>query len=310
MRSISFKDSASYLAGMTWERAIRDFIRYLKLERGLSSNTISAYSKDIEKLASWGNEHDVSVSRIDLEGIRKFLSTLTLSPRSQARLITSVKTFFRYLVFDEVLSENPAELLEAPRTGRKLPEYLTEEEVNKLIDAIDRSTDEGERNFAVLELLYACGLRVSELINLRLSDLFPKEQVIRVIGKGDKERIVPIHKPAMKAVDRYIQEVRVHQTPLRGEEDIVFLSKRGKRMARSTVFTAIRNLAEKAGIRKKIGPHTFRHSFATVLVNHGADLRIVQQLLGHESITTTEIYTHLNDKELRAAMELHPWSKK
>ncbi len=295
---------------MTWANSIRDFERYLKLERGLSQNTIDAYSRDVRILADWASENNVTIKGLQLESLRKFLASLKIAPRSQARLLTSIKTFFRFLILENQLEENPADLLESPRLGRKLPEFLSESEVDKLVESIDRSTDEGERNYAILELLYACGFRVSELINLRLSDVFPKEGVIRVIGKGDKERLVPIHDHALRVMERYIREVRIHSDIKRGEEDIVFLSKRGKRMARSTVFTMIRNLAEKAGIRKNIGPHTFRHSFATALVNRGADLRVVQQLLGHESITTTEIYTHLSDNKLRKAMDLHPWSNR
>lgn len=292
---------------MTWEAAIRDFSRYLKLERGLSKNTLSAYIRDIEKLADWSTEAKVSPKKVDLEVLRKFLADQqSLSPRSQARLITSIKSLFRFLVYDDALKTDPTELLEAPKIGRKLPDYLSDSEIDNMISNIDLSTDEGERNKAILEVLYGCGLRVSELIEMRLSDLFPKDEIIRVIGKGDKERLVPIHSVAMKVLMRYIHEVRIHNNPKHGEEDIVFLSKRGKRMGRSTVFTMIKQLAEKSGIRKNIGPHTFRHSFATALVNNGADLRAVQQLLGHESITTTEIYAHLNDNKLRAAIEDHP----
>lgn len=296
---------------MTWEGGIKNFSRYLKLERGLSENTLMAYKRDIEKLAHWCVENEISPNQVQLETLRKFLhSHASLSPRSQARLITSLKTFFRFLVYDEALPEDPTTLLEAPRVGRKLPDYLSESEVDQMITSIDRSTLEGERNRAILEVLFACGLRVSELIHLRLSDYFPKEGILRVIGKGDKERLVPIHPYAIEVLDHYLHQVRVHQEIKYGEEDIVFLSKRGKRLARSTVFTFIKELAEKAGIRKNIGPHTFRHSFATALVNNGADLRVVQQLLGHESITTTEIYSHLNEQKLRDAISRHPWSKK
>ncbi|TNE27214.1 MAG: site-specific tyrosine recombinase XerD [Bacteroidetes bacterium] len=296
---------------MTWERAEKDFFRYLKLERGLSANTLDAYSKDIAKLSKWAIEGGISVSSIQLEQLREFLKTLkNLSPRSQARLITSVKAFFRFLLYDEAITSDPTELLEAPRIGQKLPDYLSHGEVLQMIHAIDRSTDEGERNRAILEVLYASGLRVSELIQLRLTDIHADRGFLRIIGKGDKERLVPIHAIALKALKLYIHQIRNHVDIQKGEEDIVFLSKRGKRMARSTVFTMIKNTAEKAGIRKSIGPHTFRHSFATALVNNGADLRVVQQLLGHESITTTEIYTHLNDTQLREAMDLHPWSDK
>lgn len=296
---------------MTWEGVLKDFIRYLKLERGLSENTLMAYRRDIEKLAVWGVENDIRPNDVQLETLRKFLSSESkLSPRSQARLITSIKTLFRFLVYDDAIKEDPTSLLEAPRLGRKLPDYLSDEEVTDMINAIDRSTLEGERNSAILEVLYACGLRVSELINLRLSDYFPKEGILRVFGKGDKERLVPIHPYAVEALNHYIDQVRIHVDVKHGEEDIVFLSKRGKRMGRSTVFTIIQGLAEKAGIKKNIGPHTFRHSFATALVNNGADLRVVQQLLGHESITTTEIYSHLEEKKLRAAINSHPWSNK
>lgn len=296
---------------MTWKQVQQEFSRHLKLERGLSDNTLAAYSSDIQKLALWADDNEMDVKSVNLESIRQFLqSEAKLSPRSQARLITSIKTLFKFLVFDGSLETDPTELLEAPRLGKKLPDYLTHSEIDTMISQIDRSTDEGERNRAILEVLYACGLRVSELINLRITDLFPKEGFVRVIGKGDKERLVPIHKHALHAVELYIDHIRPHIDIQRGEEDIVFLSKRGKRMARSTIFTFIKQLAEKAGIKKSIGPHTFRHSFATVLVTNGADLRVVQQLLGHESITTTEIYTHLNDTQLREAMDLHPWAKK
>lgn len=296
---------------MTWEGTLRDFRRHLKLERGLSENTLAAYGKDVEKLSLWAVENALSPRQINLESLREFLKTQSsLSARSQARLITSIKTFFKFLVFDGVLESDPTELLESPRIGRKLPDYLTDEEIDKMIQSIDLSQEGGERNKAILEVLYGCGLRVSELISLRLSDIHKNEGIIRVIGKGDKEQLVPIHDGALRVLLRYIQEVRIHDDPLPGEEDIVFLSRRGKRLARSTVFTFIVQIARAVGITKKIGPHTFRHSFATALVNNGADLRVVQQLLGHESITTTEIYTHLNETQLRQAMEKHPWSKK
>lgn len=288
---------------MTWERAQRDFLRYLKLERRMSDNTLYAYSKDVVKLAKWSIDNNLSPTQISLESLREFLKITQLSPRSQARLVTSIKTFFRYLVYDEVLSVDPTRLLSAPKIGRKLPDFLTAEEIDKMIKVIDRSTPEGERNQVILEVLFACGMRVSELINLHLTDIFPKQGVLRIIGKGDKERLVPIHDLGLKKLNDYIHQVRVHQVIQPGEEDIVFLSRRGKRMARSSIFTFIKNTAISAGIKKNIGPHTFRHSFATALVNVGIDLRIIQQLLGHESITTTEIYAHLSDDKLRKAID-------
>lgn len=293
---------------MTWEGILKDFMRYLKLERGLSENTLMAYRRDIEKLAHWSIDNEIAPDSIQLESIRKFLTDQKqLSARSQARLITSIKTLYRFLIYDDAIQEDPTALLEAPKLGRKLPDYLNEDEVDSMITQIDRSTLEGERNRAILEVLFACGLRVSELINLRLSDYFPKDGILRVFGKGDKERLVPIHPYAVEVLEYYVHQIRIHMDVKYGEEDIVFLSKRGKRMGRSTVFTIIKDLAERAGITKNIGPHTFRHSFATALVNNGADLRIVQQLLGHESITTTEIYSHLEETKLREAIESHPW---
>lgn len=296
---------------MTWEQCSKQYLRYLKLERGLSDNTVEAYLRDVSKLSSWAIENEIQPKAVHLETLRQFLKAQSnLSARSQARLITSIKGLFQYLVYDKCLESDPTSLLDSPRIGQHLPDFLTHEEVEKMLMAIDRSTPEGERNHTIIEVLYACGMRVSELINLRLSDIFPKEGFLRVIGKGDKERLVPIHDEALRRLEIYIRQIRSHIDTLPGESDIVFLSKRGKRMGRSTVFTFIQQTAEKAGINKSIGPHTFRHSFATVLVNHGADLRVVQQLLGHESITTTEVYTHLNDNELRKAIQKHPRNKR
>ena len=296
---------------MIWGTYIRGFKAYLKLEKGLSENSIEAYQSDVTKLAqflelrNWSGEP----GQLQLEDLQQFIagiSELGMTPTSQARIISGVKAFYKYLLMEDIVSDDPTQLLEAPRTGRKLPDTLNDEEVEKLMDAIDRSKPEGERNKAILETMYSCGLRVSEVISLRLTDLFFDEGFIRVIGKGDKQRIVPIGEFAMHQIDLYRNEVRVHQTIQAGHEDILFLNRRGKQLTRVMVFTIIKNLAQVAGITKNISPHTLRHSFATTLVEGGADLRAVQEMLGHESITTTEIYTHLDRKFLSEAMQSHP----
>ncbi|NQV53116.1 MAG: site-specific tyrosine recombinase XerD [Flavobacteriales bacterium] len=295
-----------------WESYKKGFKSYLRMERSLSENSITAYMEDVHKLTSYfeGIEQSPNpkdVNRKDLEQFVKWVVELGLAPHTQARIISGIKAFFRFLEIDEVISEDPTTMLEGPKLGRKLPDTLNNAEIEEMLDQIDRSAPEGERNRAIIETLYACGLRVSELVTLRISNLFFHDGFIRVIGKGDKERLVPIHDFAAKSIDLYLNEVRVHVQPKPGEEDFVFLNRRGSHLSRVMVFYIIRDLAAKAGIRKTISPHTLRHSFATELVENGADLRAVQEMLGHASITTTEIYTHLDRKFLKKTiLEHHP----
>ncbi|MEQ9186448.1 MAG: site-specific tyrosine recombinase XerD [Cryomorphaceae bacterium] len=295
-----------------WDSYIKGFKSYLRMERSLSENSIAAYLEDVHKLTRYlGEEKRVmspsDVVRKDLESFVKWIVDLGLAPHTQARIISGIKAFFRYLEIDEVIKEDPTLLLEAPKLGRKLPDTLNNAEIERMLEAIDRSRPEGERNRAIVETLYACGLRVSELVTLRISNLFFKDGFIRVIGKGDKERLVPIHDVATRSIQLYLDEVRIHIDPKPSEADYVFLNQRGSHLSRVMVFYIIRDLAAKAGIRKTISPHTLRHSFATELVENGADLRAVQEMLGHASITTTEIYTHLDRKFLKKTiLEHHP----
>ena len=295
---------------MNWQQALREFEIYLKLERGLSDNTLNSYLRDLQKLAHYASDENISPKSVQLRHLDLYLQELAkhgLSPRSQARNISAIKSFYKYLLIEKVVDVSPAELLEAPKLGRKLPVFLTVEEVEKVISAIDMSKDEGHRNKAILETLYGCGLRVSELTDLRISDLYFKEGLIRVTGKGDKQRLVPINQMAVKYIDIYRQEIRIHQEVKAGQEDFLFLNRRGSKLSRAMIFEIIKRLCRTAGIKKQVSPHTFRHSFATHLVEGGADLRAVQMLLGHESITTTEIYTHLNQEYLREAITtFHP----
>ena len=296
---------------MNWTSALEDYRHYLKIERGLAYNTIENYSLDVEKLMKWLTAEDVQVSPLSIseEEIQQFIYTLakTVNARSQARIISGLRGFFNYLVFEDYRKTNPLELIEAPKTGRKLPDTLSTEEIDKLIGAIDLSKPEGERNRAILETLYGCGLRVSELINLRLSDLFFEEGFIKVTGKGSKSRFVPIAETTRKYIELYENYVRSHQDIQKGHEDTLFLNRRGKQLTRAMIFTIIKRLTQAVGMKKKISPHTFRHSFATHLLENGADLRAIQQMLGHESITTTEIYVHLDRSHLRKVMEdFHP----
>lgn len=295
-----------------WDSYIKGFKSYLRMERSLSENSIAAYLEDVRKLTRYLEEENRAMSpsevvRKDLESFVKWIVDLGLAPHTQARIISGIKAFFRYLEIDEVIKEDPTLLLEAPKLGRKLPDTLNNAEIERMLEAIDRSRPEGERNRAIVETLYACGLRVSELVTLRISNLFFKDGFIRVIGKGDKERLVPIHDVAARSIQLYLDEVRIHIEPKPGEVDYVFLNQRGSHLSRVMVFYIIRDLAAKAGIRKTISPHTLRHSFATELVENGADLRAVQEMLGHASITTTEIYTHLDRKFLKKTiLEHHP----
>lgn len=298
---------------MNWDIAIRDFTNYMKLERAMSHNTIAAYKRDLKKLRQNLEEEKpdpLKVQLSDLQGLITSLAEEGISAKSQARLISALRTFYKYLLFEDLITIDPTEMLESPKVGRKLPDFLSKEEVFSIIESVDMSKDEGHRNRAIMETLYGCGLRVSELTNLRISDLFFKESIIRVTGKGDKERLVPINSLAQKHIDIYREEVRVHQTVARGHEDFVFLNRRGKQLTRAMIFHIVKTLTISAGIKKSVSPHTFRHSFATHLVEGGADLRAVQEMLGHESITTTEIYTHLDQSYLRQTLlDFHPRAK-
>jgi integrase/recombinase XerD len=301
---------------MDWNSSIKGFKSYLKLERSLSKNSIEAYIRDIEKLLQYFEFSKTKISPIDVQtkDIKEFLewiNELGMTASSQARVLSGIKAYFKYLMIEDVIKNDPASIVETPKLGRKLPDTLSLAEINEIIEAVDASSAEGMRNKALLETLYACGLRVSELVNLKLSDVYFEIDFLKVTGKGDKERFVPIGATAKKFIKMYVNEVRVHQTIKKGEEDIIFLNRRGSRLTRVMVFTIIKRLAIKAGIRKSISPHTFRHSFATHLVEGGADLRAVQEMLGHESITTTEIYTHLDRNYLKETIiSFHPRSKK
>jgi integrase/recombinase XerD len=295
---------------------IRSFTTYLKLEKSLSPNSIEAYENDILKLFSFAKMLDlkISVSNFELAHLQEFvrwLAELGMSARSQARIISGIKSFYKFLLLEKIIEKDPTELLELPKLGKKLPETLSYEEIERMIAQIDRSKAEGERNKAMLETLYSCGLRVSELVELRISHLYFNDSFIRVIGKGDKERLVPIGQQAIDQIELYLDQVRIHVNIQYGYEDYVFLNRRGKNLTRNMVFMIVKDLAARAGIHKNISPHTFRHSFATHLVEGGADLRAVQEMLGHESITTTEIYTHLDRNYLKTEiLDHHPRNKK
>ncbi|MAU14381.1 MAG: tyrosine recombinase XerD [Muricauda sp.] len=296
---------------MNWQHAIKDYQNYLRIERGLSQNSISNYSLDLQKLAGYLEEHSITEKPVDIkrDTVQQFIYDIAkkVNPRTQARIISGLKGFFNYLVFEDYREDNPMDLIETPKIGRKLPDTLSEEEINSLIDAIDLSKPEGERNRAILETLYGCGLRVSELINLKLSDLYFDEDFIKVTGKGNKQRFVPISGVNQKYINIYWKQVRVHLPIQKEHEDFVFLNRRGKQLTRAMIFTIIKRLAEKIGLKKNISPHTFRHSFATHLLENGADLRAIQQMLGHESITTTEVYVHVNRTHLTKVLkEFHP----
>ncbi len=300
-----------YLYPMKWMQALTDYQHYLKIERGLSENSIKNYVFDVEKLIAFLEVNNITESpvRIQKETIQQFVYDVAknLNPRSQARIISGLKSFFNYLVFEDYREDNPLDLIESPKIGRKLPDTLSEDEIDQIIAAIDLSKPEGERNRAMLETLYGCGLRVSELVGLSISDLFFDEGFIKVTGKGDKQRFVPISDYNIKYIDIYRNEVRVHQNAQKGHEDILFLNRRGKQLTRAMIFTIIKRLAEKNGLKKSISPHTFRHSFATHLLKNGADLRAIQQMLGHESITTTEVYVHVDRSHLTEVVnKYHP----
>jgi integrase/recombinase XerD len=293
-----------------WNRYIKDFVSFLKIEKGLSENSVLAYQNDVQKLRDFSEGKQIEATHITFEHLKEFVATLYdlgLSARTQARIISGIKQFFLFLLIEDLINDDPSELLEMPKIGRKLPEVLTIEEIDQLISAVDMSKNEGHRNRAILETLYSCGLRVSELVNLRFSDLFFEERFIRVIGKGNKERLVPVSKSVEKEIGLYNEYVRRHQSIVPGNENVVFLNRRGAKLTRVMIFTIIKDLSTAMGLQKTISPHTFRHSFATHMIEGGANLRAVQDMLGHESITTTEIYTHLDQRFLRdAIITFHP----
>ena len=297
---------------MSWESSIKGFKSYLQIERSLSDNSVQAYIRDIKKFANYAIPLKLNELKIQRENISDFLAELKddgIAARSQARIISGIKAFYKYLIIEDYIKYDPTELIESPKVGFKLPNTLSLIEIDKLISAVDLSNKQGERNRAILETLYSCGLRVSELTNLKLSNIYFNEGYLKVIGKGDKERLAPIGGRALKYLTTYINEVRNHQTIKKGQEDFVFLNNRGAGLTRVMIFLIIQKLATEIGLKKKISPHTFRHSFATHLIEGGADLRAVQEMLGHESITTTEIYTHLDKDYLRSnIIDFHPRS--
>ena len=296
---------------MNWHSYIKSFQSYLKIERGLSKNTVANYTFDLERLSKFLLENEICISpeKINEETIQQFIYSVSkeVNARSQARIISGLKSFFSYLIFEDYRTDNPMELIEAPRLGRKLPDTLSIDDIDNLIGAIDLSTPEGERNRAILETLYGCGLRVSEIITLKISDLFFDEGFIKITGKGNKQRFVPIANATQKYIELYKDTIRNHMTIVKGYEDTLFLNRRGKQLTRAMIFTIIKTLAIKINLLKNISPHTLRHSFATHLLENGADLRSIQMMLGHESITTTEIYVHLDRKHLTQIInKFHP----
>lgn len=297
---------------MDWESIKKDFKRYLLLERGLSNNSIDAYLNDVQKLQRYCDITELNLSEISGKDLQKFLTWMNdfdIAAYTQARLLSGIKTFFAFLQIEYDRDNNPAELLETPRITRKIPQVLSIQEIDDLITAIDLSAPEGMRNKAILEVLYGCGLRVSELCNLKISNLFLDVEFIKVEGKGNKERLIPIGEQAIKYLKIYLEEVRIHQPIKLGKEDYVFLNRRGNPISRVMIFLIIKDLAAKIKLRKEISPHSFRHSFASHLVEGGADLRAVQDMLGHESITTTEIYTHIDKEYLQSVItQYHPRS--
>ena len=297
-----------------WERKTKEFVNFLKIERGLAENSIFAYQRDIEKLKAFCYSLNISPKEVDYDHLKQFLNELYdlgLSARSQARIISGIKQFYNFLILEGELDKDPSELLELPRIGTKLPVFLSIEEIDKLINVIDLSKPEGHRNKAMIETLYSCGLRVSELINLKFSHIFFQQGFMRIVGKGNKERLVPVPKSVEKEISLYVEGVRKTLDIKPGNEDFVFLNRRGSALTRVMIFTIVKNLAASIGLQKNISPHTFRHSFATHLIEGGANLRAIQEMLGHESITTTEIYTHLDSSYIREAIiSHHPRNKK
>lgn len=296
---------------MNWQPYIKSFQSYLKIERGLSPNTLANYTFDLQRLTQFLEENNIDKNPITIseEEVQLFIYSISkeVNPRSQARIISGLKSFFTYLIFEDYRTDNPMELIETPKIGRKLPDTLSIQEIDSLIAAIDLSKPEGERNRAMLETLYGCGLRVSELISLKISDLFFEEGFIKITGKGNKQRFVPIGKATVKYINLYHKEIRTHLPIQKGQEDTLFLNRRGRQLTRAMIFTIIKDLAKKINLNKAISPHTFRHSFATHLLENGADLRSIQLMLGHESITTTEIYVHLDRQHLTQIVnQFHP----
>lgn len=293
-----------------WERKIKEYIGYLKIEKGLALNSILAYQSDIDKLRDFAVTLNIQPEQITLNHLKQFLVELYdlgLSARSQARIVSGIKQFYQFLILEDNLTEDPSELLELPRIGTKLPVFLTIEEIDQLQAAIDLSKPEGHRNKAIIETLYSCGLRVSELIHLKFSQIYFKQGFIRIIGKGNKERLVPVSTSVEREMSFYVDGARKSTPIVKGSEDFVFLNRRGQPLTRVMIFTIIKQLSESIGLKKNISPHTFRHSFATHLIEGGANLRAVQEMLGHESITTTEIYTHLDKSFIREAIiSYHP----
>ena len=300
---------------MDWQTLISEYQSYLKLEKGLSDHSIEAYLRDVSKLKNYATslKNKPKAKDLKLADLTTFMAELYdlgLSARTHARILSGIRSFYDFLLLEEMITVDPTKLIESPKIGRKLPEFLSIDEINLLIDSIDLSTNEGHRNKAILETLYSCGLRVSELVNLKFSDLYLDEGFMRVLGKGNKQRLVPISKTVEKEINIYLDHKRNHQDIKPGFEDYVFLNRRGKNLTRVMIFTIVKNLAKSAGITKNISPHTFRHSFATHLMEGGADLRAIQDMLGHESISTTEIYLHLSKSALREAiLEFHPRSQ-
>lgn len=299
---------------MDWQSLKKGFRSYMKLERSLSGNSVEAYIHDLDKLLAFFEIRQIQVQpeQVNTQQLRDFIAwinELGMTATSQARILSGIKSFYKYLLMEDLIKSSPAELIEAPKTRRKLPDTLNPEEINALIEAIDLSKPDGARNKAILETLYGCGLRVSELTDLKISNLLLNLEFIRVRGKGDKERLIPIGSEAIKYIEIYRKEVRVHYPVKAGFEDFLFLNQRGSKLSRVMIFLIIKELAKKINLQKTISPHTFRHSFASHLVEGGADLRAVQEMLGHESITTTEIYTHLDRDYLRSTiMQYHPRS--
>jgi integrase/recombinase XerD len=295
-----------------WAAEKKGFKAWLQLEKSLSDHSVEAYLRDIEKLTQFFlfQQTAASIENVrlnDLQAFLKWIGVLGMTASSQSRIISGIRSFFKYCLQENLVNQDPTLLLETPKLRRALPDFLSVNEINRIVQAIDLSTKEGERNRAILETMYSCGLRVSELVNLRISSLYPELGFIKVIGKGDKERLVPIGNTALKFIGIYRDQVRVHSVIKKGNEDILFLNRRGAGLSRQMIFVLLKDLVRKAGIKKTVSPHTFRHSFATHLVEGGADLRAVQEMLGHESITTTEIYTHLDRAYLRETLQkFHP----
>lgn len=307
---LNFKNKC-YFVTMSWQFYIKSFQDYLRLERNLSNNTIVNYTFDLNRLVAYLNFNKIDISPIAISKLQmqEFLYHVSkeLNARSQARLLSGLKSFFSYLIFENYREDTPLSILESPKIGRKLPDVLSVNEIDDLIKAIDLSKAEGERNRAIMETLYGCGLRVSELVTLKISDLYFKEKFIKVTGKGSKDRFVPISDVTIKYILLYKNQSRIHLKIEKSYEDTLFLNRRGKQLTRAMIFTIVKDLAKKIDLQKSISPHTLRHSFATHLLENGADLRLIQIMLGHESITTTEIYVHLDRSHLSAVMaKLHP----